>query len=182
MFRTIRRYLRDSGGAASIELVIWIPLLTFWMIASVSAFGAFNGRNAAANAAFTLSDVMSRQIEVDEAFLAELQTLHANLLPGTGDRTLRISSIQYLEGTDPVLDPDRWPVLWSRGLGELGPLTEERVPLGLLPQMADTDTVILVETSVPHWFFTDALGARFTVWRHELAVRPRFVAAIAKVD
>lgn len=171
--RSLSAFVRDETGAMSVEYVIWVPLLMFWLVASVAAFGAFNARNAAANAAYTLADVMSRQAEVDAAFFDDLWALHDGLLPNTSNqKTVRISSIVY------DADADTHSVVWSNATVGVTPLVDGRIPTGRLPDMADADSVVLIETAVPYVFFTDWLGQSSTVWRHTLAVRPRFVPAV----
>lgn len=175
----LSRFSRDETGAVSLEFVIWAPILLFWLVVSVSAFGAFSARYAAANAAYTVTDVMARQTDVDDAFLDRLQVLHANLLPGTSpQKTLRISSIAWDAANE------RFHVLWSRGMNE-PPLKSEWIPDTGLPPLSDGESLIVVETIVPYTFFSDWLGmmgAEITAWRHVTAARPRFVAAVAKTD
>lgn len=168
-------FWRDEEGSLTIEFVLWLPYLALWFIASTIFFDAYKSRNEAANAAYTLSDVITRQTEVDDTFLASLYTLQDRLLPAAdGVRRLRISSIQMVAGKPQVL--------WSRAMGGGAALLDEDIPLELLPPMADLDTVILTDFSVPFRPFASWVGVSARTWDFRLVSRPRFASQIAKID
>ena len=56
------------------------------------------------------------------------------------------------------------------------------IPLTLLPQMSDFDTVILTELSVPYQPFSSWAQIEVTNWSFALVSRPRFVSSIARVN
>ena len=134
-------------------------------------------RADAAKAAHALTDIISRQVEVDNAYITELHTIGEKLLPRvTSGEQLRLTSIQY----DAVNDEHR--VLWSEARGGGLPLQDEDIPLTLVPEMAHLDTVILTEVSVPYQPFTTWAGIDVTDWDFALVTRPRFSPSIAKLD
>lgn len=173
----VRKFWSDTQGAMTVEFVIWVPLLMAWFVVSATAYSAFDNRHAAANAAFTIADISSRQITMDDTVIDDLYSLQANLLPGVSDqRTLRVSSIMYNEPLDMHV------LLWSEARGPAPELNQVTVPLGWMPQMADGDTVLLVETSVPYSFISEWIGSETTLWTHVLPVRPRYVGSVVKTD
>lgn len=172
-FPVLGRLLRDEGGTLTIEFLLWLPVLAFWLVASVAFFQAYKSRNEALNTAHALSDIMSRQVEVTDGFLDQLYALQARLLPRAPEGTqLRVSSIQY------VRDDDQYRVLWSRALGGGDPLPEAEVTGPMLPLMADRDTVLLTELEVPFQPFTGWAGIGSRIWTFHLVSRPRFVSAV----
>jgi hypothetical protein len=176
-FPELSRPLRDESGTLTIEFLIWLPLLCFWLVASVAFFQAYNSRNDSQNTAHVLSDSMSRQVEVTDGFLDDLYALQARLLPRAPEGThLRVSSIQYLQ-----ID-DQYRVLWSRALGGGEPLPREEVTGAMLPMMADRDTVLLTELDVPFHPFTGWFGLYSRTWTFRLVSRPRFVSAVPLLD
>ena len=124
-----------------------------------------------------MSDIMSRQVEVTDAFVDDLFTLQDKLLPRApaGTRT-RISSVQYL-----AVD-DTYQVLWSEPFGGGEAMANEDIPLSILPEMADFDTIIITELTVPYQPFTHWAKIEVTEWSFALVSRPRYVSAIAMIS
>lgn len=173
--RVLGRWQRAERGSITIEFMLWLPLLAFWLVASVAFFDAYKSRSDAAKAAHTLSDIMSRQVEMSNAFADELFALEDKLLPRvSAGKRLRISSIQFAA--------EAYRVQWSRALGGGQPLADAEIPLALLPVMADLDTVVLTELYVPYQPVADWAGIPARAWVFAIVARPRFVSAIGKID
>ena len=171
----LRDWQRDEHGSITIEFLLWLPLLAFWLVVSVAFFDAYKSRDDTAKAAHTLSDIMSRQVEVSNAFFDELYELQGELLPRTPEgKWLRVTSIQYVGGEHQVQ--------WSRAVGGGEPIAAEDIPQEIIPEMAEFDSVILTELYVPYQPFTDWARIDVHTWSFVLFTRPRFVSAIAKVD
>ncbi|HUS54389.1 MAG TPA: hypothetical protein VMY41_10345 [Thermohalobaculum sp.] len=168
---------RDERGTLTIEFLLWLPILAFWLVVSAAFFDAYKSRNDAAKAAHTLSDITSRQVVVTDAFLEELFTLQDKLLPRAPEgKLLRVTSIRY------SAEDEEYQVLWSEALGGGQPLTDEDIPLSIMPAMADLDSIILTELSVPYQPFTKWARITANTWSFSLISRPRFVSAIAMID
>ena len=173
-FSILRRFLRDEHGTLTMEFLLWLPLLAFWFVVSVVFYDAYKSRNDAAKATHTLSDIMSRQVEVSDAYINDLALLEQKLLPRVSSgHKLRISSIQYANNA--------YTVLWSRAIGGGLPLTSAEIDPNFIPQMADFDTVIVTEVSVPFVPFADWVGIQARSWSFALVTRPRFVSQIAMI-
>ena len=173
----LRGWQRDEYGSITIEFVLWLPVLAFWLVVSTAFFEAYKSRSDAMKAAQTLTDIMSRQVEVDNAFIDELYALQDQLLPRAPAGTrLRVTSVQYV-GAD-----DEYQVQWSQAAGGGQPLVTATISQEIFPQMADLDTVILTELDVPYQPFTDWGGIGNRTWSFALVTRPRFVSAIAKTN
>ncbi len=174
--RAAARLARDERGTITMEFVIWLPILVFWFVVSASFFQAFKSRNDAANVAHALTDILSRQVEVNDAFFTELYALQGQLLPDApAGATLRVSNIQY----DATLA--QYTVLWSNAIGGPQPLPAGPVSSPVFPEMAAGDTVVLVEFTVPYTAFTDWDGVGNRTWSFSLVTRPRFVSSIAHI-
>lgn len=170
-------FLQDEYGTLTMEFLLWLPVLAFWLVVSVAFYDAYKSRADAAKAAHTLTDIVSRQVEVTENFFTEMHTLEEKLLPRIGSgETLRLTSIQY------DANEESHSILWSEARGGGQPLRNEEIPLALMPAMAHLDTVILSEVSVPYQPFTTWSRTDITEWSFALVTRPRFVTAIAKID
>ena len=169
-----RNWQRDERGTITIEFLLWMPFLAFWLVASTALFDAYKSRSHASKAAHVMSDIMSRQVEVNDAFVDDLYLLQASLLPYAPPGTLaRVSTVQYLAADD------TYRVQWSVPVGGGQAMTNDNIPLTILPEMADFDTIIITELSVPYQPFTHWAEIEVTEWSFALISRPRYVSAIA---
>lgn len=177
---TLRNWLRDEYGSVTIEFMLWLPVLTFWLVISVAFFDAYKSRGDALKTAQTLSDILSRQTEVTDAFIADLYLLQGKLLERAPAGTqMRISSIQYQGG--------EYQVLWSRALGGGDPIATgtgagNELAQDIFPQMAELDSIILTELDVPFAPFSGWAAMDITQWSFVIISRPRFVTAVAMLD
>jgi Flp pilus assembly protein TadG len=175
-FRNIcGQVLNDRRGSLSIEFMIVMPLLLFLTTGGLAFWDAFQSNSKTAKVAYTISDIMSRHDFVDDTDMAYLYSVQDKMLSGDLDqRSLRISSICYEDGIHRVL--------WSYTAGgndiaNLGALTDEDIPLEIMPTMAPQDSVILTEVKV-RWQPHLNMGIGTMEWRSNLVSRPRFVKVI----
>ena len=76
--------MRDESGSAAVEAVIILPALAALYCACFVWFDAFRHNTLSMKATYTVSDILSRQESVDDAFLAQLADLVAFLVHQTG--------------------------------------------------------------------------------------------------
>ena len=171
--RTLRRLAREEDGSITMEFMLWLPLLLFWMIFSVAVFNAYLTRNQTAKAAHTLADIVSRKREWSEAGFAELYQLQGRLLSLASEGfDLRVTSVQRI-GDDRLVN-------WSSASDGFAPLTTETFPTAALPAMADLDTIVYTEVRVPWTPFVDLPGLTAHTWSFAISSRPRFVNSIER--
>ncbi len=174
--RLAGRFGSDDRGTVTVEFVIVLPLLMLWFVGSFVFFQTYRNFSHAEKASFAISDIMSRQSEVDSAFLDELDLLFERLLPRrpTG-QWLRVSSISYDAANG-------YEVLWSHNAAGGDVVTDASALGEFLPAMADGDTVILTETYVPYRPMVDWVGIPAMTFANRVVARPRYVSAVAKTD
>ena len=175
-FRSIRdEVLGDGRGTISIEFMVVMPLLLFLTVSGLGFWDAFQSNSKTAKVAYAISDIMSRYDVVNDTDMAYLYNVQDKMLfPDLDRRSMRISSICFEDGN--------FRVLWSytsssNDIPGPDPLTDEEIPVEILPTMQPQDSVILTETEArwqPH--LNVGIGAR--TWRSELVSRPRFVKII----
>lgn len=202
-----RDFLRDDRGSATMEFVIWVPLLMAWIVISAVLYDSYRSLDLATKASYTLADLISRQTVLqDESAtspdIADLIVLHRALVPRAGpDISLRISSIQCVRvggcfdsGSGYDREPEdfkvRWSVVPARGDWPTGyvppvplesgaePTEPEGVPLGIIPRMAELDNILLVDVTVTHDPFSSLVYLERQVWEFRIPVRPRFVPQV----
>lgn len=196
--RLIDHSKRDDGSI-TVEFVVMLPLLIFWFLGALTFFEAYRANSLVSKVAYTISDITSKYGEqpivydsdgnviddprgIYEQDLEELYQIQQRMMPRRVSRgVLRISSICYFEDNDSDDDPTH-RVLWS-WVGDSGEinadtdeLTDDTIPVGIMPIMANQDTVILTELFA-RWTPVSELGGfmKPLVWTNRVAERPRLM-------
>lgn len=147
--RQFRRFRDQEDGLVMTEFLIMLPLLVWTFMALFIYWDAFRTINQAQKAAFSVSDLISRQGEIDNTFINGMQSVAEYLMAESPGVRIRITSVEYDE------DGNEHRVLFSRSPGnKLPALTDgdlasatykDRIPL-----MADNDSVVIVETQIDY--------------------------------
>lgn len=142
--QALRQFRDDTRGVVSIEMVLILPLL-FWSFAAVATFfDAYRTRSLAEKAAFTISDILSRETNaVDATYITNTRVLFDALADSGDESSLRVSVISWNSGSA------SYEVDWSEVRGTSFQVLENTHMDELetrLPVMADSDVLILVET------------------------------------
>jgi hypothetical protein len=144
------------------EFLILIPILIWGFIALVVYWDVFRMINANQKAAYSISDLLSRQEVVTEEFATTgLFEVLQFLNPDALQPRMRITSFEFDEGkAEPDMKTwgpdDRYVLLWSRVVGDdadLEPYVEADLqPLRntIIPIMDDGKGALLVETWVDY--------------------------------
>ena len=148
MFRTLKTKLRqfrhNAEGALTVEFVIYAPLL-LWLFAAVyTFFDAFRQDTVNLKAAYTISDLISRETsELNEDYIDSMHAMTQLLVRSDSSVSLRVSVVRWDE------EDDRYYLDWSKVRGaafvEWTDATISNVEDDL-PTMPDQERVILVET------------------------------------
>lgn len=189
LVRRIRRFRDQEDGLVLVEFLILLPLLIWVFIALFVYWDAFRTVNLGQKATYSVSDLISRQSEVDTTFVNGMQTVTEYLLHDSSDVRLRITSVKYKE------EEDRLYVLFSRSPGNKMPaLSNLSVNTAAfrarIPMMADQDSVVVVETEVDYrpgtfWYtgrsgltgelrFSFDVGIPPSTFRNFVVTRPRY--------
>jgi len=169
----------ENQGSVTVEFMLILPLLFWWYAASFVFFDAFSANNKALKSSYMLSDILSRQTEIDNKYLDGLQSFLEFMTGVKKDVWIRVTSVQY--STD-----KGYKVAWSYSTGAQKALdTSELASLKLdtefLPLMANGESVILSETYVPYSPGFD-VGLLARTYSNVIVTRPRFTSKIANTD
>lgn len=160
-FRTsLRTFARDERGVMLVDFLILMPILIWGFIALVVYWDVFRTINISQKAAYSISDLLSRQEVINEDFAADLQKILTFLTPGSPQSRMRITSFEFDENT-PEPDVNSWgddayTLLWSRVTGNdplLARLTADDLqPMRdtIIPLMDNLQGAIIVETWVDY--------------------------------
>ena len=175
-FRTrLKAFRRNTDGMVSIEFAFYMPFLLFIFASIYTYFDAFKQESANLKAAYTVSDLISRETNaINNDYIDSMHSLTKLLIRSGSSISLRISVIRWDE------DDDRYYVDWSVNRGTaLTSWTDATISNveDDLPAMPDQERVILVETQ-------NDVDAAFKIGLPDMEIynfvftRPRFAPQI----
>ncbi|APG46268.1 TadE/TadG family type IV pilus assembly protein [Phaeobacter porticola] len=139
-----RRYRHETDGSVSVEFAFYMPLLLGVFAAMYTYFDAYRQEGANLKAAYTISDLISRETStLNEEYIDSMHELAKLLIRVDSSISLRISVIRWDE------DDNRYYVDWSRVRGGQFAQWQDGTIQNVkddLPSMPDQERVILVET------------------------------------
>ncbi len=179
MKHTLRTLLsdfrKDENATVTMEFVILMPVLILWFVGSIVFFDAFDSRATAQRTSHTIADIISRQNQVDNAFIGQMLTLQNRLMPREQVGVVRVTSLQIDAGGD-------LQVLWSHATDGSAALIPADIPADILPIMQIGESVVLVDTTVPFTPIADWVGIVAQIWRNRVVTQPRFVSTLPNID
>lgn len=147
--RPLRRFARAERGNMTVEAAILMPILLTTFVGLYSVFDGFRAQTVNQRAAYTISDMLSRETQlIDDTYIDNAYAMTL-FLAGVQDSNvrMRVSVISYDE------DDDEYTVEWSevRGAGYSVYDTDDVHDWhDILPIMVDGEQTILVETSITY--------------------------------
>ncbi len=171
MVARIQRFATRTDGGLSVEAIMVFPLLAWAYMGMYFFFDAYRQQNVNLKAAYTVSDMLSREVDViDWTYITGMNTMLDYLTTSAQDTQIRISAVYWDE------DTDRHVLLWSKGTRGKLDLVQQDITDSYadeIPVMADKDTAILVET----WSYfepTVRLGLPSVTFDNLIVTSPRF--------
>jgi len=175
----IRAFYRDTRGTMVVEFVIMLPLLTTLLVAMVVYFDAFRTKSVNLKAAYTLSDMISREVPIiDGDYVDGLKIVFDFLVESPQPTWIRVSLIQF--DTGDVDNPgdssdDRYFVRWSDATDGEPVHTDATIAAikGDIPIMPHGDSVLIVESHMKY-FPAFNVGLDPIDLDNRIVTRPRF--------
>jgi Flp pilus assembly protein TadG len=173
--QALRRFRRDDEGSVVLEAVLVMPFMLWAYVGLFVYWDAFRSINTVQKAAYTVSDMISREmLTITPAYLTGMDTLIERLIDQSQNANLRVTSVYFDEADQ------RNEVHWSMSPGgAMPPLTTAALQLlaDQIPTMSDGDFVVIVEVVVG---FTPSfnVGVSDMDIRQFIVTRPRFVPRI----
>lgn len=170
-----RDFLKDEDATLSAEAAIILPIL-LWAYGGMYVFwDAFKMQNINVKSAYTISDMMSREIvNITPAYIDGLAAMHDFLNRGRYDTRIRVSVVGAQ--ADP-LDPSATVLVlcWSQGRGGMTSLTSISDIEASIPVMVVGTEVIVVETEMDYIPILRApYGLDERTFTNFIPTRPRF--------
>ncbi|RIX97560.1 pilus assembly protein [Aureimonas flava] len=166
-----RRLARDRRGIAAIEFALIAPVLIALLLGTVTLFGLYRDSATAEKSTFTIGDILSRKTETTTADLDVNRAIFVAMAGHpVGETTFRVSSVMRKSG--------KFVVCWSYAPSPMVAMTDATIPTADMPVVADSDSVIFVETTVQSTPLFNTVGLPVTTLSNFSAARPRFSAAL----
>ncbi|MFK7745256.1 MAG: TadE/TadG family type IV pilus assembly protein [Roseobacter sp.] len=136
--------MRKEDGSIAVETVIIVPILVWAYLAMFTIFDAYRQYTMQQKAAYTVSDLISRQATpLDASFLDGAHSLLDELTRAVGEIGFRVTVVNY------DLVNQQYAVVWSRTRGGMIGLQSADVAnwTNNLPVLPQDDQIVIVETS-----------------------------------
>ena len=169
------RFARDEAGSVVAEAVIVLPLFLWAYIALFVYWDAFRSMNTVQKAAYTVSDLISReQTGITTAYITGMSRVLDYLIDEDQSARLRVTSVTWSTANH------RFEVHWSRSPGNtMTPLTTATLQsyANKIPTMSAGDYVVIVEVQTDYVPSFD-VGMPDQTFRQFIVTRPRFLPCI----
>lgn len=140
------QFARREDGAIAIETMIMLPLMFWAYLALFSTFDAYRQYSMHQKAAYTISDMISREtVSIDDNYMDGALALFDALTRDPQESTLRVSVVSYNENEEAG---GGMSLLWSQTRGGFTSAQVSAVPdwQAELPSMIHNEQIIVVET------------------------------------
>lgn len=150
--QSFQAYLKDEEGALLVEFMILLPMMIWAFVALVVYWDVFKTINVSQKAAYSIADLLSRQVIVTEDFLDGMEDVMDFLTPGVGDSRVRITSLRFEANNLAITTDDVYEIIFTHSSDTT--LAPEYTAVNvqdlkpLIPIMDNQDSVIVVETWV----------------------------------
>ena len=175
----LHRFAREVRGSLSVETALVFPLLTGLYVGSFVWFDAFRAQNTNLKAAYTISDMISREtLPVDDVYLNGLNTIFDYLTFSRHPTHVRVTTVKCTDKCDDDAARDL-EVCWSWASTGRLPHTQSSFAMfeDKVPLMPKGDTVIFTETFMAYEpAFNVGIGAQS--FENFIVTRPRFAPQI----
>ncbi|MBJ6370561.1 pilus assembly protein [Sedimentitalea sp. CAU 1593] len=144
LFIHLRRFGRATDGNVNVEFVLAMPFVFWAFMASFVYFDGYRQSSVNLKAAYTISDLLSRETgSIDDTYIDSMHNMLDLLVREGSETTLRITVVRWSDADS------RYYVDWSANRGFPTDLTDANVSdlATRLPNMPDMERVILVETN-----------------------------------
>ncbi len=166
------KFWTDTRAAVAFEAVIILPILTWAFMSSFIFFDAYRVYTSSIKANYAIADVLSRQTNTITAYdINGLNEVFQHLVRDTSGTRMRVTQVAW--------DGSSYSVDWSYGTTGEAQLFDSSLEeiQELLPVMAVSERIILLETFVPYQPAFDA-GLTLMNFENFTFTRPRYAGQV----
>ena len=186
MFKTLKntvvRFRADEAGLITAEAVLAMPILVWWYVGSLVFFDAYQARNVNLKAAYTISDMLSREVwGAGPDYIQGLDNVYGYLTAGHGTGSkIRITMVKCEDNCEAGSTTRELVRSWSAATGGLPELYNANLDAyqKYIPLMAKGDWIILAETFIDYEPAWEVGIVDPTDFDNVIVTRPRFLPQI----
>lgn len=170
-------FRRDDRGSTTVEFMFFVPLIFMWFAALFVFFQGFHGWMKATKATYAISDMLSRQTEIDDAFIVALDGVFdaVSQSENTDASWLRVSSVRK---RDDILE-----IMWSTETASGSPASIDVADIqDHIPNLINNEYVVLVESYRPFNPVFSWVGIDDMVFENHIATPLRFSGRLINSD
>lgn len=142
--RLFKRFAKEEDGTFAVEFMVLFPLMVFALLFVTDAFYGFRINTVNQKAAYTISDMVSRETQpINPAYLNGTLDLFEFLTDAHDyNPSIRLTAVKY------DADQDEFELEWSQARGYLSAASQAEVASwsSQLPTMPDNEIIMVVET------------------------------------
>lgn len=141
--RLLARLRRDEGGSVVVEAMIVLPFILWAYVGTFVFFDGFRAQSVNIKAAYVISDALSREAEVNDAYVDGMFALHGLMTATRQPRQLRVTAFRYAPNSTTTYE-----VVWSRARGGATQLSSAALNAMRpnLPLLGPNEWNVMVET------------------------------------
>jgi|GEM_PF-1904501 len=173
MKRIFTKFKSDQTGAMTLEFVIMLPVLMLWFAGMFVFFDAFHKWMKSLKATYTVSDMVTRQLEIDRPYLMALDSIFDKISQSRDtDKTwFRIIQVKQVNGT-PVIE-------WQDNTSDpkaadftIADISAE------LPTLVDNEHILYFESYRPFSPLFDWVGIDAVTFENNISASLRFTSSL----
>ncbi|MEW2917269.1 hypothetical protein AB1A64_09360 [Ruegeria sp. ANG10] len=142
-------FISRERGSLSMETALIFPVFVWSITLTYTYFDGFSESTANVKAAYTVSDLISREGEIDltDNYAQSMYSIFNRMVRDNSPLNMRLSFVRFEKGGDG--EEDTHTVVWTTRCGYDSAWSNDNIAdlADRLPEMADLDTLIVVETS-----------------------------------
>jgi len=174
IFPSLTRFLRNDEGSLSVEAALMLPVLCTFYVGTFVWFDSFRVQNTNLKAAYTISDMISRESEVDQSYLNDLNRVLDYLTYSNHPTYARVTTMKCVDDCDKE-ESRELEICWSwatpgRTKHDASSI-QQFIPR--IPLMPLGDTIVLTESFMAYEPIFD-VGITPTSFEMLVVTRPRF--------
>jgi Flp pilus assembly protein TadG len=178
MKRIFTKYRSDNTGVMTMEFMVMLPILLMWFAGLFVFFDAFQSWMKTLKASYTVSDILTRQTVVDDAYIDTLDGVFDSISQSRdgAETFMRVSQVKNSDGT--------LEMMWTHATVEGQILVDATIDdvSPHVPTLMNNEYVIVFQTYRPFNPLFDWVGLSETVFENVITSPLRFTSSLVNTD
>lgn len=183
MKNLFKKYKSDNTGVMTMEFMVLLPILLMWFAGTFVFFDAFHKWMKSLKATYTISDLLSRQLSIDDQYLFDLDRIFDKLsFSRDPDNTwFRVTHLRYAGGALQLIwsTETKDQTSFTNAPGQMDGLAEIQQ---YIPTLVSGEYITLLQSYRPFNPLFDWVGLEGTTFTNTIAAPQRFTSELINDD